>query len=149
MDSLVGADEARERLGVEPTVGVLDERQGERIDARVALERARRELRELAVEAPGEVVHDLAELLVDDREVVHEPLGRRRDRVLGADGFEDAPLGGPQGPGVLAESPEERLARVVLAGHDTVRGRKSLCKRLQRLDAVESAPYGLGEREVG
>jgi len=40
------------------------------------------ELGELAVVVTGQVVADLAELLVDDREVVDEPFGRRRDRTL-------------------------------------------------------------------
>ena len=42
LDALVGADEARERLELDPAVGVRDERPGQAVDARIALERLRR-----------------------------------------------------------------------------------------------------------
>jgi hypothetical protein len=44
------------------------------------------QLRKLVVVVAGKVVADLAELLVDDREVVDEPFGRRCDRAFVLDG---------------------------------------------------------------
>ena len=78
---LVGAHQAPQALGVEAAVRVRDVRPGEAEDARVAREMAVGELGQLAVVVRGQVVADLAELLVDDVEVVDEPLGGRRDRA--------------------------------------------------------------------
>jgi hypothetical protein len=56
---------------------VLDEGPGEGVDARVPLERTAVELGQLAVEARREVLADLAKLLLDDVEVIDQPLGGR------------------------------------------------------------------------
>jgi hypothetical protein len=74
LDSLVGTDETAECLHIESAVGVGHVGPGEAIDAGVSCEVARRDLRQPAVVAPREVVSDLPELLVDDVEVVEEPL---------------------------------------------------------------------------
>ena len=79
---LVGAHHAPQALRVEAAVGVGDVGPGEAQDPRVAREMALGQLGELAVVVRGQVVADLAELLVDDGEVVDEPLGGRRDRPL-------------------------------------------------------------------
>ncbi|HXQ67647.1 MAG TPA: hypothetical protein VN980_13810 [Alphaproteobacteria bacterium] len=59
-----------------------DEGPGEAEHARIAFQRAFRELGKLAVEAGREIVLDLADLLVDDVIIVDQPLGRRRDRMV-------------------------------------------------------------------
>ena len=79
LDLLVGADHPPQTLRVEPAVRVGDVRPGEAQDPRIALEVALGQLRQLAVVVRRQVVADLAQLLVDDGEVVDEPLGRRGD----------------------------------------------------------------------
>ncbi len=96
---LVGADHAPKALRVEAAVGVGDVRPGKPHDARVALEVAVGQLRELPVVVRGKVVADLAQLLVDDREVVDQPLGRRRDRPLVLDRLGQGPVRRPAGRG--------------------------------------------------
>ena len=82
LDLLVGAHHAPQALRVETAVGVGDVRPGDTEDPRVAREMALRQLGQLAVVARGQVVADLAELLVDDGEVVDQPFGGRRDRAF-------------------------------------------------------------------
>ena len=101
---LVGAHEAAQALGLEVAVGVRDERPGDAEDARISLEGALRQLRQLAVEAGGQVFADLADLIVDDVEVVDEPLGRGRDRPLLADRLRDRPIAGEQRAGVVLQT---------------------------------------------
>ncbi len=80
LDLLVGAHHATQDLGIEAAVGVGDVGPREPQHPRIAGEMASGQLGELAVVVRRQVVVDLAELLVDDVEVVDEPLGGRRDR---------------------------------------------------------------------
>ena len=76
---LVGAHETAQRLRIEAAVGVRDEGPRDAVHARIAGERSVGERRQLPVEAQRQIVADLAQLLVDDEEVVEQPLGGRRD----------------------------------------------------------------------
>jgi hypothetical protein len=93
LDALVGTHEALKRLQLEPAVGVGHIGPGEAIDPGASREVARRDLRQPAVVAPREVVSDLPELLVDDVEVVEEPLLGERDLALRPDCLDDAVIG--------------------------------------------------------
>ena len=136
LDLLVGAHHAAQALRVEAAVGVRDVGPGETEDPRVSREMPRGQLRELAVVVRGQVVADLAELLVDDREVVDEPLGGRRDRPFvldrtGEDAVrvdEDAAVLGDAGPDGL--SPTGRV-------RDRLGGGQGLRVLLQPLHAEE------------
>jgi hypothetical protein len=57
----------------------------------------------------GQIVADLAELLVDDVEVVDQPLGGRRDRTLRLDGAGEQPVGIEQRSSVLADAGPDRV----------------------------------------
>ena len=89
---LVGAHHPPQALGIEPAVGVGDVRPRQPEHAWISVEVAAGKLRELPVVVGREVVADLADLLVDDREVVDQPLGRRCDRALLPDRLGQHPI---------------------------------------------------------
>ena len=140
--ALVGAHEPPEGLRVEAAVGVRDERPGQAVDARIAREGALGELRELAVVARRQVVADLAELLVDDVEVVDEPLGGRRDRALFADRPGDHAVRLDEDAAVLRDARLDGMALPRLSGDDLGTGERARVL-LQPLDAEE-----LGENRL-
>ena len=78
-DLLKRADEQIDVARVDPPLGVGDERDRELVDARIARERPAGELRQLAVVAAGEALAHLADVLLDDVEVVEQPLARGSD----------------------------------------------------------------------
>ena len=82
LHALVGTYEAVERLGLEAAIRVRDEVPGESEHAWVALKRPFGELGQLAVEPGREIFADLAHDVVDDVEVVDEPLRGGSDRAL-------------------------------------------------------------------
>ena len=82
LDLLIRPHHSPQRLGIEAAVGVGDIGPRQTQDAWVARQMALGDLGELAVVVRRQVVADLANLFIDDREVVDEPLGRRRDRTL-------------------------------------------------------------------
>ena len=82
LDLLVGRHQATKAVGVEPTVGVGDVGPRQTKDARIALQRSVRQLGKLPVVVGGQVVPDLAKLLLDDVEVVDQPLRGRGDGAL-------------------------------------------------------------------
>ncbi len=71
-----------------------DESPGEAEDARITLERPVGQFRQLAIEAAGEIIADLANLLLDNVKVVDQPLCRRRDGALLPDVLADGAIGG-------------------------------------------------------
>jgi hypothetical protein len=82
-------DEPIHVLQVDATLGVRDQRDRQLVDARVAGERTRGQLRQLAVVAARQALTDLADVLADDVEVVEQPLAGGADvRVVGAAGGE-------------------------------------------------------------
>ena len=78
-DALIAVQEQRELRQVEPAVGMAEQRDRHRVDARLARLLARGERRQLAVIAPRQVLANFDELRRDQVKVVEEPLGRRRD----------------------------------------------------------------------
>jgi hypothetical protein len=64
---------------------MTDQLHGHGVDARVALELARGELGQLAVEVAGQVLAHVAELGRDEVVVVEQPLHRRRDELSPVD----------------------------------------------------------------
>ena len=96
----------------------------------------RRQLGQLAVVVGRQVVADLAELLVDDREVVDEPLCSRRDRSFVLDGAGQEAIRLHQDPAVLGDPWPDRLPSPVL-GADLLRLGKRPGVFLQALDAEE------------
>ena len=78
--ALIGVDEIDERLQVHPAGRVRDELRGQQVDARVSLEAAVGELRQLEVVIARKVLADLADLVLHDVVVVAEPV-LRRDRM--------------------------------------------------------------------
>ncbi len=147
LHALVGAHEAPQGLGLEAAVGVRHERPGDAEDPRVPLEEPGRELGQLAVEAARQVLADLAELVVHDVEVVDQPLRRRGDRALLADGFRDGAVGSKENAAVVDEPRQQAppAARVV---RYALRGREALGVLLESLNAEELSADGLfGVRE--
>jgi hypothetical protein len=117
--ALVGEDEALERLGVKAAVGVADDFEREGVDARVTFEGPGREFREFVVVAARQVFADLAELLLDDVEVVEEPLGGGRDRAVLADGVGQRAVGLDQHAAVLLGA-RQQLPTPAGGGRDVV-----------------------------
>ena len=105
---LVGADHSSQAFWVEPAVRVRDVRPREAEDARIPLQRTVGQLRELAVVVGRQVVPDLADLLVDDVEVVDQPFGGRRDRAFSLDGARQGPVRREQDPAVLRDPRSDR-----------------------------------------
>ena len=105
LDTLVGGDVAAQDQRVEMAVGVRDEGPGQPEHARVAGERAARELGQLAVVAGRQVVADLAHLLLDEVVVVQQPLGRRHHAATALEFGGAGAVGGQQHPGVVVQSP--------------------------------------------
>ena len=138
LDALVGADEALQRLQLEPAVGVRHVGPGQPIDARGSREVARGDLRQPAVVALREVVSDLPELLVHDVEVVEEPLRGGRDLALLPDRLGDVPVRGQEDPPVLANPGEKIPSFGGLLG--------GACGRRQALGVLLQA---LGAKELG
>ena len=84
-----------------------DERPGQSVDAREALEDSGGELGQLAVEPGREVLLDLSNLLFDDVEVVEKPLGGGGDGAGLPTGLRNRPLGLKEHSGVLAQTRQE------------------------------------------
>jgi hypothetical protein len=126
LHALVGLHEPAERLGLEAAVGVSDERPGEADHARVSLEEALGELRQLAIEATRQILANFADLLVDDVEVVDQPFRRRHDRPLFAYCLRERSIRREQDATVVGEprqqgSPAARIVRHALGGGETLR----------------------------
>ena len=71
---------------------MCDVRPGQPVNARVLGKMALGDLREQAIVAMGEVITNLAELLIHDVEVVEQPLFGRRDLALRAHSLDDVPV---------------------------------------------------------
>ena len=133
---LVGAHHAPQALRLKAAVGMGDVGPGETQDPRVAREVALGQLGELAVVVRGQVVADLSELLVDDVEVVDQPLGSRRDRTFFLDGPGQNAVRLQQDAAVIGDSGPDRMSPPGRVGHG-LSGRKSLSVLLQPLHAEE------------
>ncbi len=110
LHALEAADEATKCVGFETTVGVRDEGPREAQHARVILERPLGELRELTVVATGQILANVPQGVLDNVEVVHEPLCRRRDGALFADHLGEAAVALEQDAAVVAHARGQRPA---------------------------------------
>jgi len=142
LDTLVGDHQPAQALGVEPAVGVRDVSPGEAEDPRIPLQVPVGELRQLPVVVTWQVVADLAELLLDDVEVVDQPFGRRGDGAFLADGLADGAIRGEQHPAVIPEPRHQRSTDPRPWRH-ALRRREAFGMLLQALDAEQFAADGL------
>ena len=115
-----------------------DEGPGQSEDPRIALERATGELGQSAVEPAREVVPDLLNLLLRDVEVVDQPLVRRRDGALLAEGLLDVSIRVEQHPAVVLEASVE-VSAGLRTGGDLLSSRKAFRVLLEALDAEQFA----------
>ena len=144
---LVCTHESAQRLDVEAAVGVRDERPGDSQHARVPREVALGQLRQLPVEAGRQVIADLADLLVDDVEIVDQPFGSRRDDPLLANRLREGAIRLQQGARVVPDPRRERTPVPRILGDALGRG-QALGVLLEPLDAEQLGPDGLvGIRE--
>ena len=97
-DLLVGVHERLQRLRVEPAVRVSHVLPGEGVDPRVARQLAADQLGELALVALGQGFPGLPHLLLDDVEVVQEPLGGRGDGLVAPDRGGEVAVGVAEDP---------------------------------------------------
>ncbi len=139
LDTLVGVDEAAQHLGVQAAVGVRHERPRQAVDTRIASMGVVGELGQLAVEAGGQVVADLAELILDDVEIVDEPFRRRRDGPLLADGAADRAIRRAQDAAVVLDALQQALP-AGRAAQDGLGGGQALGVLLESLDPEELRP---------
>ncbi len=133
---LVRHHQATQALRIESTVGVRDVCPRETEDPRISLEGAVDELWQLAVVVRGQVVADLAELLLDDVEVVDEPLRGRRDRSLVLDRLGQLAVGLQEQAPVLGHPPGDRTSRSRTTG-DGLGGGEGFAVLLEALDAEQ------------
>ena len=142
---LVGAHHSTQAVGIEPAVGVGDVRPGQTEHPRVAGQVAGIQLGQLVVVVRRQVVTDLAELLVDDREVVDKPFGGRRDRAFVLDRPRQRSIGLDEDPSVLGDSRPDGPSAMLLLGDRLRRGQR-VCVLLQPLAAEELGENRLGHR---
>ena len=136
LHALVGAHHAPQALRFEAAVRVRDVGPGKTQDPRVAREMALGQLGELAVVVRGQVVADLAELLVDDVEVVDEPFGGRRDRPFVLDRAGQDAVRLQQDAAVLGDAGPDGVSPTGRVG-DRLGGGEGLRVLLQPLHAEE------------
>ena len=142
LDPLIGGDEAAEHLLVETAVRMGDEGPGQAEDAGIAGQRPVRQLGQLAIEARGKIAPDLADLVLDDVEIVDQPFGRRRDRIVVAGRRDDGAIGGQQNPAVVAQPRRQRPAGNG-PRRDALGGGKAFGMLLETLDAEELGADGI------
>ena len=79
--ALIGLDKVDDSGCIDGAVAMRDQRPGNAENPRIALERAIGELGQPAVETVRQVGLDLAQLFIDDMEVIEQPTRRRADRL--------------------------------------------------------------------
>ena len=121
-DRLERVDEPGDPRLVEPAVGVRHQGQRQREDAGVSLERLDGQLGQLGVVARGQVLLDLAEDVVDDVEVVDEPLGVEPAALAAVEAGEDLLVGLRERHPVLGEPLQERAVPPRRRGQAARRG---------------------------
>ena len=136
LDPLVGDHQAPEAVGVEAAVGMGDVGPGQAEDPRIAFEGTLGELGQLTVVVLRQVVPDLPELLLDDVEVVDQPLGRRRDRPLVPDRLGERAVGGQEYPPVVGDAASNRSPGPGLLG-DRLGGRQRLTVLFESFNAEQ------------
>ncbi len=136
LDALVGPYHAPQALRFEAAIRVRDVGPGETHNPRVAREMALGQLGELAVVVRGQVVADLAELLVDDVKVVDQPFRGRRDRPFVLDRTGQDAIRLQQDAAVLGDTRSDGVSPTRRVG-DHLGGGESPRMLLQPLDAEE------------
>ena len=106
------------------------------------------ELGELAVVVRRQVVANLAQLLVDDVEVVEEPLGRRRDGLLVLDRPGQDAVRVEQDAAVLGDARSYGVSPTGRVGH-RLGGGEGLRVLLEPLHAEQFREDGLSEFRFG
>ncbi len=142
LDPLVSADEEPERVELDPAVRVRDEGPRQPVDARIAFQVSGGELRQLPVEPRRKVLLDLPDLLLDDVEVVEQPVGGGRDRARLAARLRDRPVRPDEHPRVLAQ-PRQQVPPAPLPGMAGLFGGEHPRELLELLHGEELCPEGL------
>ena len=146
---LVGHHEAREPGGIEAAVAVADDRGGHRGDARGAGRLARSELGQLEVELLGQVPLDLADLRLDQVEVVEQPLRGRGDERPLVHVLREPTVRVAQDGGVVFEAGEEHPRAPARLARQRVAGREVLRLFLEPLDVQQLAAQRTGRGRLG
>ena len=107
LDALVGPNKLLQRPQLEPAVGMGNVGPGQPVDARVSHEVALRDLGQQTVVALREMVPDVPDLLVNDMEVIEEPLRGRCDLPPLLHRLGNVPVCGQKDPCVLVDPGEE------------------------------------------
>ena len=136
LHALVGPYESAQQIRVEATVGVSHERPGQTEDSRVTGERTFGELRQLPVISGRQVVADFADLVLDDVEVVDQPLCPGSDRVTFVDDGRDRVVRAEEHPAVVGEPAAQRVSRS-RSRSDSLRQREALAVLLEALGAEQ------------
>jgi len=120
-------------------VGMGDEGPGDAEYARIAHERPVDQLGQLPMIARRQIDPDLAHLLLDDVEVIDQPIRGRGHRPLLADGRDGRVIGRAQGPVIV---PKPSLQPVVCRRlrYDVLGGSESLGMQFEALDTEELGP---------
>ncbi len=141
LHSLESANEALEGLGLEPAVGVRDEAPGQVQYAWIPLQGVLRELGELAVEPPREILPDLPDHRVDDVKVVDEPFRGRSGCPFVTDHRGDLSIALEQGARAVPDG--RRQAATGLAVGQNALTRDALRVFLEPLRAEQVGPDGV------
>ncbi len=110
-DLLIGGHETAQRILVEAAVAVGDRLQGDVVDARKAGRQSFREHRQLPAVAARQMPACGADLLVDEIEVVEQPLAGGRYLVVGLDGLGENPAALADDLCVLGQTLQQRIGR--------------------------------------
>jgi hypothetical protein len=137
LDRLVGRDERPEALAVDPAVRVRDELERDVVDPRRARRGPVGEPRQLAGVAPRQVAPRRPDLLLDERVVVDEPLGRGRDARAGRGGRGDQPERVAQDHLVGREPEQQAIDPAAAGGRELVPARQAARVLLELADAEQ------------
>ena len=94
--------------GIKYTIGMRDKSPGDFVNAGVSSQRTLSQFRQHAIVAWWQIVLDLADLLVNDMDIVEQPFSCRRNRLGGSRGFGNYTVTGNQ-HGRIVEEPGNQL----------------------------------------
>jgi len=144
---LEGLEEPRDPRFVELAVGVGDQGKGQRVDPRIPSDMADGQLRQLGVIAAGKVLLDLPEHVLDDMEVVRQPVGVDPSPLGTVDLADDPAVGPDQDLSVLGEPTKQKVAGLRL-GLDP-RPPKPACGPTPQVGPPRRVPPGSGPLPSG
>ena len=134
---LVGGHEPHQLHAIEAPVGVADQLQRHRVDARHARHFAGRQLGEPAVIPARQVVPHAAELRLDQVGVVEVPFGGGGEELAAVDVVRQDAIGVAEDPGVVVEAEEEGLGPAPGAAGQGEAGGEHAGPLLEALDAQQ------------